>query len=258
MSDNTSIFWSGRLICHGHTGWSDPVVYAYDQLERLELIKSAILKIPSKDGEALDFGCGTGDFSKLLLSLGYTVCGYDPFVEPSVDSEKFHYAYTYKGISIEKHSAKLALSVTALDHILDQSEFDTALAAIRSCLCAGGAFLMLEYALDSINDRERFKLKNDYQAFRTVEQWQESLGRNQFRVLEISPAPHPAFNPTFEYIAYSRSLLVKILRRLASLPTNRFWLIPMLKMVAAKYIPNVFTLLGSKNSPLKLIHAVAV
>ena len=113
MSDNTSTFWSGRLICHGHTGWSDPVVYAYDQLERLEIIKSVVSKNKFKNGVALDFGCGTGDFSKLLLKMGFSVCGYDPFVKPSIGSSKFTYASTYTQIPFQDPVVDLVITITA-------------------------------------------------------------------------------------------------------------------------------------------------
>src|SRR5712691_8684489 len=100
-------FWSQRLHVHGHTGWSDPTIYAYDQLERLRLVEAAISKTQVVRGRALDFGSGTGDFSRLLLRMGFEVCSYDPFVTPRIRSPRFTHACTYERIPCQDHSADL-------------------------------------------------------------------------------------------------------------------------------------------------------
>ncbi len=106
--NNLSDFWNERLVKFGHTGWADPVIYAYDQQERLALIGAAITKLSIKRGSALDFGCGAGDFSKLLLSNGFNVCDYDPYVHPIINSASFTYADSFQQIELTDQSKDLA------------------------------------------------------------------------------------------------------------------------------------------------------
>src|SRR5215472_683344 len=143
-----SSYWQDRFRGLGHTGWADPVIYSYDQPERLAIVEAALSRWSANRGVALDFGCGTGDFSRLLLRLGYTVCGYDPYVQPQLSSRGFTYATSYEDISIKEHSATLVLSVTALDHILEEHAFLEAIISIRRLLRQTGVFICLEYALD--------------------------------------------------------------------------------------------------------------
>ena len=103
-------FWTERLHARGHTGWADRFIYAYDQLERLGIVSLALAR-PEFRGvrTAIDFGCGTGDFSRLLLSRGYRTCGVDPFVEPAIASPDFHHARDIADIGFEPGSVDLLL-----------------------------------------------------------------------------------------------------------------------------------------------------
>jgi len=170
------------LTTHGHTGWADSIIYAYDQQERLALISQTVSKRSFGSGSALDFGCGTGDFSRLLLNKGLTVCGYDPFVKPNIRSKKFFYAEKYIDIRFHNHDADLALSVTTLDHILDENELLEGLRHIHSSLKTGGVFYILEYALDSVSDRKKGFQRSGYQAFRTVREWNNLLEQTSFLI----------------------------------------------------------------------------
>src|ERR1700730_5608731 len=170
MNDSSN-FWVQRLLNYGHTGWADPVIYTFDQRERLALIEAAINDSPIRRGVAIDFGCGTGDFSKLLLSMGFTVCGYDPYVRPHINSARFTYADSFQQIKLTSHSADFALSVTTLDHILDKQELSDVLSKLSSYLKPSASFYMLEYALDSAADRDKFGMKNNYQSFRLLSEW---------------------------------------------------------------------------------------
>src|SRR5262245_20368256 len=165
-------FWSTRATRFGHTGWADQAVYAYDQTERLAVVKSVLPPARAPAQRALDFGCGSGDFSRLLLELGYVVYGYDPFVTADVRSINFTFTNRYEQFR-RSQAIDVVLSVTTLDHILDEVEVSEALDVIATCLKRDGAFYMLEYALDSVEDRERFGLRNDYQSFRTLTEWRD-------------------------------------------------------------------------------------
>ena len=254
--EKSRLFWRHQLRTRGRTGWSDSTVYAYDQLERLWRIRHEISRRPINGGEALDFGCGTGDFSRLLLSLGFSVCGYDPFVDPEIRSRVFRYANTYEQIGLGDHTASLALSITTLDHILDEGDLRLALATIRGCLKEGAEFYMLEYALDSAADRERFGMKNDYQSFHTLVYWQELLRESAFRILEVVPVAHPFISPSHSYHPYLRSVVVRLIQRYPRLGPatvrDRCLRWQAARLLSSSQADNI------ASSPLKLIRSAAV
>ena len=245
-------FWIERLNQFGHTGWSDPFIYAFDQRERIRLLRTKIPASGGSTGNALDFGCGTGDFCKLLLDLGFTVCGYDPFVSSQIRQSKFSYARIPSEIPFAPGSVDLILSVTVLDHIGDEAELNATLALFRGLLKRDGRFLMLEYALDTNADDWRRRYSNAHQAFRTLDEWRGILDTNSLKIAGVTPFPTPMFAPSQGYRAYSRSFGVRLLRRLSRFPS--LW-VPrdrILRYYAKKYQKN-----GSMEdylaSPLKLI-----
>ena len=209
-------FWMQRLSAHGHTGWSDQFIYAYDQLERLAIVSSVLDGLPESGGTrlAIDFGCGTGDFSRLLLSKRYEVCGYDTFVQPRITSTAFSHAGRYDEIPFDSSTAALVLSVTVLDHLLDDAALDGALGLVRDKLRSDGHLILLEYALDSEADRTREMRDNPYQAFRTVTDWQDRLAAHGLRREMVRPVPHPVESPSPGFRVFRRSLVVRAVARL--------------------------------------------
>ena len=255
--DKQSAFWSERLRLHGHTGWSDPNIYIYDQQERLSLIEYMLGKETIKHGMALDFGCGIGDFSKLLISYGFKVCGYDPFVRPKIKTNGFNYASNYEHIANDVSSLDLAISITTLDHILDENEIQRAFAIIRKYLKPDGIFYMMEYALDSETDRDTFALRNDYMSFRTLSQWKDLLNQASFRILDVRPVSHPAFSPSAGYTTYIRHPLVRLRGCLSHTPFITFWYDSLLKRYARTLIEAFPPWIQSDtSSPLKLIRCI--
>jgi SAM-dependent methyltransferase len=228
-------FWRERLRTNGHTGWSDPVIYAFDQLERLRLVRGWLVENGIRGDWALDFGCGTGDFSKLLLSFGFKVVGYDPFVRPAIRNTRFVYADSYTALA-QLVVADLALSITTLDHLLKTEEAHEALTKIRSTLRDGGLLCMLEYALDDSADRHTFNLKNDYQSFRSLGDWEYLMQTTGFRIRSVCPVPHPLVQPSAEYREYAHSFLVRLRRRFPRLPLTRQWYDKLLGWHAAKIL----------------------
>ena len=57
-------FWQDRFVAQGHTGWFDPRVYAFDALCRLGVLSQWLEDQALSVGLALDFGAGSGDFSR--------------------------------------------------------------------------------------------------------------------------------------------------------------------------------------------------
>lgn len=254
-NESGSSFWTGRLQKHGHTGWANPIIYAFDQAERLKLIGAEIDRLGKKQGMALDFGCGTGDFSKLLLERGHRVCGYDPFVQPAISTDRFVYARSYDQIPFNSGEAKLALSITTLAHILNESDLSQALMVIRKCLSLDGDFFMLEYALDAEADRERFGLISDYQSCRTLEVWRRILESSSFDILNITPFPQPLISPSSGFLAYDRSLAVRITRRCSRWQILKSFQSRVLRWQARRSLQSMSVSANPDgSSPLKLLH----
>lgn len=211
MPDMTDLpsFWRDRAARHGHTGWGDQVLYAYDQVERLRIVTELMPKIAARTDRAvaLDFGCGTGDFSRLLLDMGFAVYGYDPFVRPDIDHPKFTYVGDVDAL-VHVPPVDVALSVTVLDHILDPVQLDETLSRVRGLLRPGGSLLLIEYALEQPRETSR------YQAFRTLSEWHDALERNALHMVDSGPVPHPVESPSDGFRAYRRRPIVRVLRRL--------------------------------------------
>lgn len=62
-------YWEERAKRYGHTGWSSPIIYAFDNPIRIKVVDYLLNTIlqPSQRDALLDFGCGTGEFSITVL-----------------------------------------------------------------------------------------------------------------------------------------------------------------------------------------------
>ncbi len=206
---------------------------------------------------ALDFGCGNGDFSRLLLRLGFKVVGYDPYVRPAISDTDFTYVSDYVALA-RLTTADLALSITTLDHILGIAEAREAVCKIRSSLRRGGQFCMLEYALDSEADRPTFNLRNNYQSFRLLRDWEDILGSSGFGIIKVRPAPHPLLCPSPGYLQYANSFLARVRWRFPRMPLCRIWNDPLLRWQAEKSLGHGSVSGRNARSPLKLILSEAI
>ena len=70
-------FWDQRVKDFGHTGWSNPMVYAFDQAARIATIERLLIDLTLPKNLALDYGCGVGDFSKVLTKYFDNVIACD-------------------------------------------------------------------------------------------------------------------------------------------------------------------------------------
>jgi len=242
-------FWSQRYRAMGHTGWSDPIIYSYDQIERLANVESVIENLNIKPNHIFDFGCGTGDFSRMLLNKGFKVYGYDPHVNPRLLNPKFFYIEQHDQIDdFIKEPVGLILSVTVLDHILDDEEFYDELVYLRTKIAKTGFLLCLEYALDE----GAIQKKSSYQAFRTMDQWKTHLAISGWQIFNVIPIAHPSTAPSIGFSNYQKSILILLLKMIAQRRHFRKTLLPILKYKAQ----SVFQHYGIGNiekSPLKLI-----
>jgi SAM-dependent methyltransferase len=240
-------FWRARHQRSGHTGWNDPVIYAYDQLERLAFVQAELDRLACTAGHALDFGCGSGDFSKALLARGLRVSGYDPYVRPAIESPRFEHLDSLDALAAGAGGWDLILSVTVLDHVLDLAELRAILGVLRAGIRAGGRLLLIEYSLD-----ESEAHASDYQAFRTEKEWHELLCGAGWKVERVQPLPHPERAPSQGYRAYQRRWPVRLVQRFGHrLPIAKAWLGPLLEALARRDFAR-FGLGSVSGSPLKL------
>jgi hypothetical protein len=245
MAEDLTDFWVNRYSEIGHTGWKDPIIYAYDQIERLAIISDKIEGIDVWPTIAIDFGCGTGDFSRLMLEEGFKVWGYDPYVSPDVSHPRFAYVAELEGI--ESDEVGLILSVTVLDHILHNDELEAELDHLRDKISEQGLLLMLEYALD-----KSVPTSNKYQAFRTINEWRSHLEMTGWKVSSIEMVPHPKAAPSAGFTHYRRSMPMRLLRKLFKYYFLQSFFFEPLRM----YAERVFDQHGIgkvDKSPLKLI-----
>ena len=202
-------FWTERLAAHGHTGWSDNVIYRFDQTLRLAVFKRFLQHL--KPGVALDFGCGVGDFSSALLRKGWRVVAYDKFV-PLKFSHDNLFSTCERGAIDGFGPFDLVVSITVLDAILADQEFENELKSLRSVLVSRGEFFFIEYSAEQSGPR------NHYQSFRTMQQWQSALEEAGLKIANVEPFFHPYTATVPAWNFYRNSLVVRGLERL-----ERMW-----------------------------------
>ena len=202
-------YWRARARKVGHTGWKQPVLYAYDQRQRLRMLEQRlrVLGLPAH-ARVLDFGCGTGDFSRLLLRLGFDVVGYDPYLAPQLTHPRFSYLGSPEAFSELQGNFALVLSVTVLDHVLEPSAFAATLARLRALAAPGGKLLALEYAPD-----EEAPSPAPHQAYRSLPTWRAALPSAGWELTAHWPVPHPVHAPSQAFKTYRGSLLTRAVNR---------------------------------------------
>jgi 2-polyprenyl-3-methyl-5-hydroxy-6-metoxy-1,4-benzoquinol methylase len=211
-----SDFWSGRVRRHGHTGWADPATYQFDQRLRLRTVRDTILGLglPAA-ARCLDFGCGVGDFSAMLANAGHRVWAYD-ISEPvlrraAARNPSPRIVYTGDLATTLSDPLDLILSVTVLQHIIDDDELRRLLSAFRNALATNGRLVVLEtFATEDRIDK--------YQHRRTIESFLGAASSAAFSLESDLPFYHPTECSTASFLAYRRNPIVRLLSRGGRLP----------------------------------------
>ena len=172
-------YWDERFRKYGHTGWSDNLIYAYDQSLRLKAVSKALDKASitlNGNTRILDVGCGIGDFVLEFAQRGVAeVVGIDISREVIEFAKKrFSNLRNVKLIhgkieelELERDYFDLVVSITVLQHITDEDAFLRAIDNIIEVTKSKGAILILEASPIA----KKSLRCSSYQTIRTREEW---------------------------------------------------------------------------------------
>lgn len=206
-------FWSERLRRYGHTGWSDAATYAYDQRARLKAADEVLSGLPAQAWRsALDFGCGVGDFCTVLARHADAVVGYD--LSPAVIQRAAqlnaapNVRYVSRVDEVWARRYDLILSVTVLQHVVDDAELQALVQCFADALNPGGRIVVLETLAE-------VPANAGYLKRRTLAQLLAVFAAAGLRPVAQRGFYHPTECPTPAYRAYRQGWAVRVLARLA-------------------------------------------
>ena len=202
-------FWIKRVKEYGHTGWSDKITYLYDQKLRLRLLENIINKyFNRKINYALDYGCGSGDFSNLLGEYSEHVLGVDIAKEIiSVARKKYPHIAFDEIDSYGNHKYEFIIAITVLQHLLDDNDLKDVLTQFNDVVEKNGIIVIIDSYSNKGEHSEYLKLRK-YQDFL------ELVLSHNFEVLETHNLYHPQEIPTKLYEFYRKNFFVRVLNKL--------------------------------------------
>ena len=177
---NHSKFWDQKCKKDGQTGWSNQIIYRYDQPLRLRVIKNLMNKIQGsvKNKKILDIGCGVGDFSIMFAKMGAHITGIDISKKAIEKAKKKVHKRTFfinflitsiEDMNFPMQSFDIITSFTVLQHISDK-KLSLSVRKMVNSLKFGGYIYLLETAPISLNQN---MINLEYQYFRTRNEWVE-------------------------------------------------------------------------------------
>jgi SAM-dependent methyltransferase len=210
-------YWDARAARHGHTGWSDWIIYRFDQFARLAAMRVVLDAFdPPRHGRALDYGTGTGDFARMLSKRYEQVVGVDISAKVLEIARKRHsrhrnitFLHADAGCELLTDAVDFVLTVTVLDHIMDDASLHATVKHLAGILKPGGCFVALEGC-----GKAGAALRSSYQRHHTDAEWKAMFERSGLVFEDCFGFYHPTANRCGTFDRYSRSLPVRLLRRL--------------------------------------------
>ena len=249
-SSSARSFWEARLRRFGHTGWAEAATYLYDQRLRLKAVGDVLATRPMTGQHlALDYGCGVGDFTRLLAQRFAQVVGFDVSAQIIGRALQLNPApnirYTAQAADVFSDAAfDLILSITVLQHVTDDIDLQRLLDTMAAALAPGGAVLVLEtFAL-----REQLA---GHTKRRTVDGLVTLFRNSGLHLTSDQAFYHPTEAPTPAFMRYRRQWRTRLLSRLAG------WRVPgarqVLGRLAQRAARHDTAYLDQANSPTRLL-----
>ena len=218
-------YWSSLVRKHGTTGYSDYSVSIFDQLMRIKVVDSIIdeyVEDVLSDMRMLDFGCGSGDFAAYFSNKFGNLVGYD-LTEDIISIARNQYSHlnnVFFADSLDKihGSFDVIISITVLQHILDDDELFKTVKYISNKCKGNGLFIMLESV-----ESEKFELKSlPHLRLRKLEEWVNILNKSGFELLEEKSFYNPYLLKTNSFLNYEKKIKIfaLIYRKLRILKLN--------------------------------------
>ena len=190
---SNSDFWNNRFRASGHTGWSNPWLYSYDQRNRLNFLKKIIQ--PIHPDSIMDIGCGTGDFIELVKKV-FPACNITAIdISNEVIASARHRFSDVEGVNLVsddlrtvelgKERYDLLVSVTVLQHITDQIELHKLLKKIRLTLRPNSHFIFLENVYYDKQESDSIYMNKSFSS----QEWIKMCHDAGFKVITHSPYP---------------------------------------------------------------------
>jgi SAM-dependent methyltransferase len=235
----TKEYWNNRVKKYGHTGWSDSITYAYDQKARLFAVEKVIAALNPNRSTAFDFGTGSGDFAKLLSDHFKQVIAFD-ISDSVVEIAKRKYGNTTKitflvGKEIKESgimpkTVDLVLSVTVLQHIMDDTELTGALNYFHDIMKDNAFIIAFEHCL---GHRPEI-IQSSYQRFMGLEDWRQTFLNSGLSLSKTYGFYHPIEMPCETYLWYRSHFTYAKVIMLRLLP--KYWANKYYNHVARKSI----------------------
>ncbi|MCE5286394.1 MAG: class I SAM-dependent methyltransferase [Pelosinus sp.] len=227
---NTKDYWNQRVKKYGHTGWADFATYYYDQNLRLKTLKDLIEEYSDEFLKALDYGCGTGEFSNLLAQYFDKVIAVDiaeDVIKNAIaanNNSRIHFQTYDEDIFNSQYG--LIISITVLQHVTEDRQLSDLISKFLQSLAPNGKLIIFESFAKVNSDYGYIKL-------RRIEDVKSLLFDSGFKLIQECNFYHPTELPTRLYTKYRTNYFIKVLNKLCiyNIPFSKF----VLKNLAKKF-----------------------
>ncbi len=181
--DKARLFWNGMSAHGADASVIDPhdtigEKNAYIEFNRNYYITRELSHL-ANESLVLDYGCGTGNITRHIASLGYQCIGLDIAFELLALNKDGNELLCYDGkcIPLDDNSFDAVVCYVVLNYLLERNYFESMLSEIYRVLKPGGKFI----AIEQVNRTSR-NIAEDNKLQRSVELFSESFEKSGFEV----------------------------------------------------------------------------